>query len=54
MANFTREDGYRLLKIAPRVPVRTQVQVFPLARTGDALEALRAGQISGAAVISIP
>jgi propanol-preferring alcohol dehydrogenase len=54
VANLTREDGYRLLKIAPRVPVRTQVQVFPLARTGDALEALRAGQISGAAVISIP
>ncbi|MCZ6709294.1 MAG: zinc-dependent alcohol dehydrogenase family protein [Gammaproteobacteria bacterium] len=53
VANLTREDGYRLLEIAPRVPVRTQVQVFGLERTRDALEALRAGQISGAAVVSI-
>jgi propanol-preferring alcohol dehydrogenase len=53
VANLTRSDGFRLLEIAPRVPVRTQVQVFSLEHTGDALDALRGGQISGAAVVSI-
>jgi len=53
VANLTRPDGYRLLEIAPKVPVRTHVQVFPLERTRDALDALRAGEIRGAAVVSI-
>jgi propanol-preferring alcohol dehydrogenase len=53
VANLTRQDAHRLLEIAPRVPVHTQVQVFPLEHTSDALDALRAGQIQGAAVVSI-
>ena len=53
VANLTREDGWRLLELAPRVPVRTAVEVFPLAAAGAALEALRSGRIQGAAVISL-
>jgi len=53
VANLTREDGYRLLEIAPQVPVRTQVQVFDLADTAVALNALRDGRIQGAAVVRV-
>jgi propanol-preferring alcohol dehydrogenase len=53
VANLTREDGRRLLALAPEVPVRTEVSLYPLARTGDALDDLRAGRIQGAAVITL-
>jgi propanol-preferring alcohol dehydrogenase len=53
VANLTREDGRRLLELAPTVPVRTAVSVYPLVRTGDALDDLRAGRIQGAAVITL-
>jgi len=53
VANLTREDGRRLLDVAPRVPVHTSVQTFPLAAAGAALEALRSGRIQGAAVVVV-
>jgi propanol-preferring alcohol dehydrogenase len=53
VANLTREDGWRLLDIAPRVPVHTSVETFPLVAAGAALEALRAGRIQGAAVVTV-
>jgi propanol-preferring alcohol dehydrogenase len=53
VANLTREDGWRLLEIAPRVPVRTHVTTFPLEAAGDALAALRAGRVQGAAVVVV-
>ena len=43
----------RLLEVAPRVPVRTEVQVFPLERTTDALDALREGRVEGGAVVQV-
>jgi propanol-preferring alcohol dehydrogenase len=51
VANLTRRDGEEFLALAPTIPVRTDVQTFPLARANDALAALRAGQIHGAAVL---
>jgi propanol-preferring alcohol dehydrogenase len=51
VANLTRADGEAFLALAPRVPVRTSVEVFPLERAGEALDALRAGRIQGAAVL---
>jgi alcohol dehydrogenase, propanol-preferring len=51
VANLTRADGYELLELAPRAGVRTAVQTFSLERTRDALDALRAGDIRGAAVV---
>jgi propanol-preferring alcohol dehydrogenase len=53
VANLTRADGDAFMEIAPRVPVRTSVTVFPLAETGRALEALRAGSTPGAMVVSV-
>jgi propanol-preferring alcohol dehydrogenase len=51
VANLTRRDGEELLALAPRVPVRTWVQRFPLEEANDALGRLRRGEIQGAAVL---
>ena len=51
VANLTRHDGEEFLALAPRVPVRTTVHEYALERAGDALDDLRAGRFSGAAVI---
>jgi propanol-preferring alcohol dehydrogenase len=51
VANLTRADGEEFLALAPRVPVRTEVETFPLAEANEALDRLRAGWIRGAAVL---
>jgi alcohol dehydrogenase, propanol-preferring len=51
VANLTRRDGDEFLALAARVPVRTEVQVFPLAEANEALRRLRAGELRGAAVL---
>ncbi|MBS0286051.1 MAG: zinc-dependent alcohol dehydrogenase family protein [Proteobacteria bacterium] len=53
VANLTRQDGEAFLKIAPLVPIQTQVTVYPLEKTNEALEDLRHGRFEGAAVIEI-
>lgn len=53
VANLTRADGRALLDVAPRAGVRTEVQIFPLERAAEALDALREGHIQGAAVVAI-
>jgi propanol-preferring alcohol dehydrogenase len=53
VANLTRRDGEEFLALAPRVPVRTEVEVFPLERANEALAALRAGSVRGAAVLAV-
>ncbi len=47
VANLTRQDGEEFLAIAPQVPVRTEVQAFPLEQANEALERLRRGQLAG-------
>lgn len=51
VANLTRADGEVFLALAPRVPVRTAVEPFPLSHANEALERLRAGGLRGAAVL---
>jgi propanol-preferring alcohol dehydrogenase len=51
VANLTREDGKEFLALAPRVPVRTQTETFPLEDANTALDRLRSGKINGAAVL---
>jgi alcohol dehydrogenase, propanol-preferring len=53
VANLTRADGTEFLALAPQVPVRTEVELFPLERANEALDRLRAGQIRGAAVLAV-
>ena len=51
VANLTRRDGEEFFPLAARVPVRARVQTFPLAEANEALARLRAGDITGAAVL---
>jgi len=51
VANLTRHDGEEFLALAPRVPVRAEVEVFELEAANDALERLRNGQLRGTAVL---
>ena len=53
VANLTRRDGEEFLAIAPQVPVKTEVQTFPLEEANEALERLRRGQLQGAAVLVV-
>jgi propanol-preferring alcohol dehydrogenase len=53
VANLTRRDGEEFLELAPKVPVRAQVERFALSAANEALDRLRAGEIRGAAVISV-
>ncbi|MGH8578828.1 MAG: zinc-dependent alcohol dehydrogenase family protein [Gammaproteobacteria bacterium] len=53
VANLTRRDGEELLAIAPRVPIKTEIQRFPLDEANQALTWLREGRIEGAAVLLI-
>jgi propanol-preferring alcohol dehydrogenase len=52
VANLTRRDGLEFMALAPRVPVRTDVSVFPLAAANEALETLRSGDVDGAVVLA--
>ena len=53
IANLTRRDGEEFLALAPRVPVRTEVETFPLEEANAALARLREGAVRGAAVLTI-
>jgi alcohol dehydrogenase, propanol-preferring len=51
VANLTRADAGEFLALAPEVPVRTSVSAYELHAAGRALEDLRAGRFTGAAVV---
>jgi alcohol dehydrogenase, propanol-preferring len=51
VANLTRADAEEFLELAPRVPVRTEVETFPLEQANDALDRVRSGNLRGAAVL---
>jgi propanol-preferring alcohol dehydrogenase len=51
VANLTLLDAEEFLALAPAVPVRAEVQTYPLAHANEALQALREGRVRGAAVL---
>ncbi len=51
VANLTRRDAVEFLELAPKVPVRTHVHRYPVEDANKALDDLRAGRFSGAAVL---
>lgn len=54
VANLTRRDGEAFLGLAPKLGVKTVVELFPLASANVALDRLRHGQVRGAAVLTMP
>ena len=53
VANLTRRDGEEFFDIAPRVPIKTNTETFPLEDANIALDRFRAGQLRGTAVLLI-
>jgi len=53
VANLTRHDGDEFFDIAPRVPVQTKTETFPLEQANTELDRFRAGELSGTAVLTI-
>ena len=46
-------DAEAFLALAPKVPVCTRVETFPLERANEVLDRLRDGRLQGAAVLTI-
>jgi propanol-preferring alcohol dehydrogenase len=53
VANVTRRDVREFLDIAAAIPIRTEVELFPLADANLALQQLAGGAIGGAAVLVV-
>ena len=53
VANLTRRDGREFLALAPTIPIRTEIEPFPLERANEALARLRAGEVRGAPVLVV-
>jgi alcohol dehydrogenase, propanol-preferring len=53
VANNTRQDGYDFLKVAAEIPIRTEIEVFPLAEANRALNSLKNDAIRGEAVLKV-
>lgn len=53
VANLTRADGEEFMALAPQVPVRTEVEAFPLTAANKALARRRSGAVNGAVALSI-
>lgn len=51
VANLTRADGQAFLQLAAGMPLQVHAAVYPLLDAGRALDDLRAGRVSGAAVL---
>ncbi len=51
VANLTRQDGLDFLPLAARLGLRTHPVIYPLEQANEALEDLRRGAFSGAAVL---
>jgi alcohol dehydrogenase, propanol-preferring len=53
VANLTRLDGEEFLPLSQSVPVRTEIQTYPLGDANRALDDIRHGRVRGSAVLVI-
>lgn len=53
VANLTRRDGEEFFDIAPRVPIKTNTETFPLEDANIALDQFRSGELKATAVLAI-
>jgi propanol-preferring alcohol dehydrogenase len=53
VANLTRQDAVEFLAVAPKVPIKTYVQCYAIGEADRALDDLRGGRVTGAAVLTV-
>jgi propanol-preferring alcohol dehydrogenase len=51
VANFTRTDAHEFLELAASIPIRTEIQTFPLEQGDEALRRLASGDLEATAVL---
>ncbi len=53
VANVTRRDIREFLQLAADIPIRPEIQEYPLTKANQALADLKAGQVRGAKVLKM-
>jgi len=53
VSNLTRQDAREFLKLAPEIPVQTEVEIFEFNHLAQALLKLKQGKVNGAAVLKV-
>lgn len=53
VANSTRRDAREFLELAAEVPVRTEIELFPLEQANQAVAAMKHSRVQGAAVLRV-
>jgi propanol-preferring alcohol dehydrogenase len=53
VTNSTRQDAEELLRLAASIPIRTDVELYPLQQANAVLQRLKESEIKGAAVLQI-
>jgi propanol-preferring alcohol dehydrogenase len=53
VANSTRQDAREFLQLAAAVPLKSEVEIFPLDQANEALQKLKKSEITGAGVLRI-
>jgi propanol-preferring alcohol dehydrogenase len=53
VANSTRQDAVDFLQVAAQIPVKTNVEEFPLAQANETLQRLKRSEINGAGVLVV-
>ena len=53
VANATRRDAEELLQLAAEIPIRTEVEIAPLAEANEVLQRVKRSEIRGAAVLTV-
>jgi len=53
VANATRRDAQELLNLAAVIPIRTEVQSYPLGDANDVLRRLKRAEVRGSAVLQV-
>lgn len=53
VANATRRDGEELLELAAEIPIRTDVELYPLEAANEVLQRMKRSEIRGAAVLQV-
>lgn len=53
VANLTRQDGEEFLNLAPKIPIITEPNLYPLEKANEALNDLKHGRFSGSAVLLV-
>jgi len=53
VANYTRQDAREFLALAAEIPLRTEIELLPLADANEALARMKSGELRGTGVLDV-